>query len=258
MLVGDVVNDWRRQINEPNTNRFTVQDSLDFFMKAQRQLMFELDFPEATYTITTVAGQSEYAMIENYKVLRVYAITPGGVKQILFGTNIGIMEGDITESYDGTSGRILGNPVQTPQWLADSAQPYPITAGGNGGYANTTGKFQYNDPPRYYMRGGNIGVVPTPTVSIQICIDYLPMPPTITDLSELSIFPQNCQEALVFKMCQFSRMADNSSQAVGYSQMYDSEIKEKLRPWKDSFQATKPKKFIPVTMRRRLRNRYFR
>lgn len=249
MISGDVINDWRRLVNEPNTNRFTVQDSIDFLNKAQRQLATEIDFPEATYTISTVSGQREYALTEMIKILRVYIVGTDGSQQILFGTNIGILEGDITESYDNTSGAFLGQPVQSPQWLTQQPQAYPVQSPQIGGIVPTAAGYTQTSRPQYYLRGGNIGLVPTPVAVVTIKVDYVPMPPIVTSLSDTLEFPAHFMDALVYKMAQYSRMADNSPAAVQNMQLYQNELQNTIRPWKDSLQATKPKKFIPITKR---------
>lgn len=249
MIAGEVINDFRRTINEPNTNRFTAQDAFDYLNKAMRQLSFEVDFPEATWTLTTIPGQREYAVLEPLKILRVYIVGPDGSQMILPGTDIPTLEGDILERYDDTSTMQLGQPANTPQWLTAQPASYPYTQYFHSRQQPTTSPYKQGSRPEYYMRGGNIGIVPPPISAYTVIMDYIPTPPTVTSESDILEYPEIFMDALTFKMAQYARLSDSSQASLNHKALYDEQVKTKIRPWHDSIQATKPKKFVPITKR---------
>jgi len=247
-------------MNEPGTNHFTAADVAQMATRAQNQLAFEVDFPQATQTITTVSGQQEYQLIELMKLMRVYMVGPDGSKQELIGTDIYTLEGDIQQTYDNSSSLTQGVPTQTSQFAVQPPMAYPIQNVGISGGAPVPTKSAWgpNSRPKYYIRGGYIGIVPIPLVTSPatvIAIDYIPKPPTLVLSTDSSLFPDIFLDALVWKMVAYARYSDNSSLMGQAEQMYMNEVNSKITPWLQRIQATKPKTMVPITKRSYFRYR---
>jgi hypothetical protein len=265
MNAGEVINDWRRNVNEPNTNRFTVADSIDFLNKACRQVAIDLPYTEGTWSFPTIAGQKEYAMLETIRILRVYIlgapdpITGLTPKQLLEPTDIPSMEGDNQNYFDASSGFRLGQPPLTPQWIAEQPRPYPNYNHQTNqfGYGKSSHIWRHGDKPRWYMRYGNIGFVPPPNAVYTVNVDHIPVPPTVVTLSDLLEFGEVYRDILVYKMSEYSRQADGSSDSQKNNQLYQTHMKQQ-KEWWDKFQIGKPMTFIPWVRRNNSGGRFGR
>ncbi len=245
-----MINDWRRNVNEPNTNRFTVADSIDFLNKACVQAAMDLPFTEGTWSFPTIADQREYAMLETVRILRVYILGAAGEKILLEPTDIPSMEGENQNYFDSSSSFIQGQPKDTPQWIAEQPRPYPNTFHQHNqhGFGKSSWIWRHGDKPRWYMRYGNIGFVPPPNAIYTVNVDHIPVPPTVVTLSDLLEFPELYRDILVFKMSEYSRQADGSSDGDRNNQKYMSKVKQQKEFW-DKFQISKPMTFIPWVRR---------
>ena len=103
MLAGEIITRVRIEAAEPNTNRWTDAYLLTLISDAATALALEVDHPEASTSITTVANKAQYQMVDCIKILRVYVGIQGVTQQELFGTDIFTLEGDILEIYDQSS-----------------------------------------------------------------------------------------------------------------------------------------------------------
>lgn len=259
MTAGDLINDLRIKIAEPNTNRWTDSYLLQIATDATNDIALDVDFPEASYVIYTVAGQREYPMIENIKVLRVYLEVPTVSQTPLPGSDIPTLEGDILMTYDQSSSTVTGQVGFSPQFIAEAAQAYPLGNSDPTGvvasalpYSSVTASGQRGT---YYLRGGSIGVVPPPVYgsgvqgsSWWIVVDHIPIQPTFANDTNLSIYPRFYINAIVARMAEICYNADKSAMADVMKAEYQEQV-YKLRSWLYNRQATKPKRFVPLTKR---------
>jgi len=126
MNLGQISNTFRFMMDEASTKRFTAADVVQLANRAQNQLAFEVDFPQATQNFLLVTDQQEYQLPELMKLMRVYIASfnpanpnfPFAFKQELIGTDIYTLEGDIIEQYDNTSGFRANTIPQTSQYIA--------------------------------------------------------------------------------------------------------------------------------------------
>lgn len=259
VTLGDLIISTRDRISEPSPVRFSQAELARYASDAQRQLALDLDHPEGTYKFDITGGQRQFQLPEIVKILRIYMVGPDGSMQELIGTDIPTMQGDIQETYDNTSGQIVGSPQQSPQWLTQQAEAYPVTNVPSGGRVPTKSQWGPNSRPSYYMRGGYIGFsIPPLSTSpqTQVMMDYIPSPPDLTVPSQQTIFPALCKMALVWKMIEYCHYSDNDSRSNDAAQNYLKEL-AKLENWVFSMQATRPKGLIPVTKRAMIRGRRF-
>ena len=271
MNLGLISNTFRFMMDEASTKRFTAADVAQLATRAQNQLAFEVDFPQATLNILLVPGQQEYQLMDLMKIMRVYTAAynpanpnyPFSFKQELIGTDIYTLEGDVIQQYNRPSFQDQ-NPSASLTYNFNQgcnqpnySQPYPTKLPWEGcgpqGNNGSNGVVQYhNQRPMYYMRGGYIGVVPVPILTnpeTYLMLDYIPAPPPLVNTPDNSIFPDTFLEAIVWKMVEFASYSDHNSAQMQAAQMYQNEIDKKITPWIQRIQATKPKTLVPITKR---------
>jgi hypothetical protein len=273
MNLGQISNTFRFMLDEASTKRFTAADVAQLATRAQNQLAFEVDFPQATLNIPLVPGQQEYQLVDLMKILRVYTAIynadnvnfPYMFKHELIGTDLSTLNGEILETYssarwDAINSSASFTPTGPPfggPGCRTSGQPYPTKLpwqfdgfqGTNG--SNGVGNY-HHQRPMYYLRGGYIGVVPVPittTPATYLMMDYTPAPPALVNTPDNSIFPDIFLEAISWKMIEYASYSDHNSAQMQAAQMYENEITKKLTPWIQRIQATKPKTLVPITKR---------
>jgi len=252
MLLSDLITFTRLLLAEPEqtaTGRWADTDLTTFINQAHTQIALDLDWPESTYTGTTVMGTQEYPLPETLKILRVYV---AGMP--IVPTTIPALGGDQLEIYDRSA---LNNQ---PQWVAQPEETYPIQTGttgtGNGGWGR--GADAGNTPwsignrPRFYMRGGNIGFVPIPAGAYLAQIDFVPQPPPLINPTDVSIYQTTFKDALCWKTTEYAMFSDNNSMLSTCVQSYQAELM-KLRAWKEDLIKMLPRGVFPITARTNFR-----
>lgn len=249
-------------MDEASTKRFTAADVAQLATRAQNQLAFEVDFPQATLNIALVPGQQEYQLIDLMKIMRVYTAIynadnlnfPYMFKQELIATDIYTLEGDIIQTYSDARFDAINTNASITYNFADhkhhghlnNTQPYPTKQPWQGDHRG------HKQRPMYYLRGGYIGVVPVPiltTPATYLMLDYIPAPPALVNTPDNSIFPDIFLEAISWKMVEYASYSDHNSAQMQAAQMYQNEIDKKITPWIQRIQATKPKTLVPITKR---------
>lgn len=241
MQVSDVLALVRVELGEPDpTGRWSDTDLITLFNTAQRAVGLRIEWPEATLTAQggTQANVQEYALPEIAAVLRVYV---GG--QLLTPTTIGNLEGDNLEMWDMTA------PTYQPQWIYQSqtnAQAFPMPGINGGNYPVGTSMPWYQGArPQYYMRGGNIGLMPPPIANgYTFTIDVVPNPAETANVEDLSTFPFDFQEALMWKMCSLAHKADNDDEQANNSDMQFEKAIAILNTWKRRQRKARPFQLI--------------
>jgi hypothetical protein len=226
--------------------RWQDTDIAIFASQAQTQIALDLDWPESTYTGTTVLGTQEYQLPETLKILRVYV---AGMQ--IVPTTIPALGGEQIEIWDRSA---LNN---APQWVAQPEETYPIptpngTTTGSGGWGRGVNAgntpWSTGDRPRFYMRGGNIGFVPIPAGAYLAQIDFVPQPPALVNLTDVSIYQTTFKDAISWKAVEYMFFGDNNSLLSTASQNYIAEL-AKLRAWKQDLVKMLPRGVFPITAR---------
>jgi hypothetical protein len=249
---GQVIQKVRDLIGESSTRRFSDALILSKASDAQRQIALRLDHPEGQMRLPAVSGVKEYQMPAAVKILRTYILGPGGSQTAIVGTDIPTLEGEIQNTFDNTSGIQQGNPLQTPQWLSQQAESYPVVNTQLGGFVPTKNQWSPNARPSYYMRGGYVGFAIPPlnaNPAATIILDYIPSPPDFNTAADVSIFPDLCKDAIAYYVVSEIMFSVNSSQATMAMQEFERQLVNVLGPWIYSFQANRPKMIVPVTRR---------
>lgn len=242
LTVAQIVTQARRLLNDPSAQgRWSDASLISFTDEAQQLLTRDVEFPQSRLTAPTIVNQQEYATPDLLNVYRVYL-----AGQLLVPTTKQILEGHQTQEYDqGLDSGIMQPGIQTPgsggppgtqgsftpAWNIQSPEAYPV-ANAWGSPAPDAQPWFTGQRPRYYFDGGVIGFVPAPSSIVTMCIDCLRVPDPLANLIDITIFPYNFRTAMVWKVVEFAKFADNdqtaSEQRMYASQMYEKEMR-KLR-----------------------------
>jgi hypothetical protein len=255
VTAGDILASARMKYGVPSTsNRWNDANLLQALNDACDDIAKEVDFPEATIPITTVAGVGMYPCPDVVKLLRCYLIQNGVFGTPLPGTDIPTLEGDILQIYDQSSGEIQGAPTNTPQFMAEQPQNYPLTNSPVGQstvptalpYFSVTAGAQRG---MCFLRGGYVCVVPAPAASgLILAVDAVPLQTFLTADGNMMIYPRVYREALAQHMCKTMAASDRSPMLQVFEGRYQNEVPG-LRTWHDNILASKPKRFVPITKR---------
>lgn len=253
MTLGDLLARVRNTTGEFSPANWTDMRIAGMLNDAQAALSLRLDFPRQTIPIPTIANQREYQLAELVKLWCVYIASPDGSVQEAYGTDISTLQGDTRQIYDNSSGTTMGYPIQSPQWIVGQPVAYPWQAQQLGGWVPTKNVWQNTPAQRnaYYLRGGYIGILPTPlTATSTILVDCVPSPPPMVNPMDLSIYPVNMANALKWKAIADMRDADTpGSSSVGLAlQRYEAELAQNVSNT-ERLQATNTKIWVPQTVR---------
>lgn len=250
MQASDVITDARTLLNEPNANgRFSDANMLSYLSIAVKEVTRELRFPDSRMWFSTTSGVQEYELQE---VLRIYRVYYAG--ELLPRTDIPTLEGYHIQLYDNTaqgagpSGGIPGGvptlyytPV-APQWSSAPITGAPSLNGGGTSFAQPYSQPWYpGRRPVYYLRGGNLGIVPPPGGSVPVAIDCVRQPAQISNDSQVLTLPDIAREALMFKVCLLAYQSDRGAEAQALRQnmanSYAQEL-QNVRHWSQTYSGT--------------------
>lgn len=267
MTLGKILAREREKLGEPDPTRFTDAILTDYTNDAQKQIAMELDWPQATQTLSlatatyTWNGFPLFQIQPIIKLLRAYVISPNGSQQPLVMTNIPTLQGDIIEVYDQSSGTLIGFPQFTPEWKVDQAQSYPVQSPPRG-IVPSSAPYQFVaegvQRPSIFFVGGFAGIVP-PAISsgdFTAGLDYIPSPPNLVKSNDLSIYPELFLDAISYKAITYAKFSDRDGQLGSASALYREQVRDVLRPWVDNFLANMPKRMTPITKRSYFKGQY--
>lgn len=229
----------------------------------------------ATGTTTTVNDQGQYnAAVSAYliqrgneiqipevvKFLRVYLLDQAGDMQPLVPYDISTLAGIMTEQWDQSSGQTLGYPQFTPQFLAQTEQPFPIQSpiGQRVAVSQSWQNVMWGtQPPGYYLRGGTsggyLGVLPPPNGLYTVVMDVLPKPATLQQNSDLSYFPDGFLDAICWRTLEYMAISDENSRDADFNARFTAEVKKLRIVYVDTVQGDKPHALVPMPLRTQMR-----
>lgn len=249
LQAGDYVAQERVLLSTPNSStntRWIDADLLQLTTRAVRHVVAQVFFPESRVSIQTVANQQLYSVdprgLGVHQIKRVYV---NG--QLATPTDIGRMEGDQTGNYDqsGYGSAASGGDGPTgaggggqPQWTVATPVSAPFL--NSYGTPRATQNFYPGGPPRFYTRGGLIGIVPMINANAWITVDCVMVPDALTTLTDPVTLPDEMFDAVVWKVCEFAAFADSQSPGTADQRnyamgQYREELKN-IRTWKRQFE----------------------
>lgn len=260
IVLGDLVANVRDIIGESSPIRFGPDFMGRAATAACRQLSLDIDHPygRAIFDVTSV--QREFQLPSLTRILRIYMHGPDGSEQLLIPTDIPTLNGEIQETYDNRSSWNQGAPPQTPNWLVQQSEPYPVIPNQVGGRVPTKSQWYPSSRPSYYLFGGDIGFTIPPAVTspvTQVYMEYVIQHPVVSNDNDPILFPGHCAEALTYYMVHRCWMSDNLDKAEEAMMRYRSEVK-RMNLWSERLQGGKEVGFVPVTRRRSRGEGWFR
>lgn len=253
MVLGTLVAEVRDIISEPSPVRFSQAFMARAATTACQQLSLDIDHPYGEYDFNVGSGVREYQLPAISRILRIYMVGPDGSQQLLIPTDVPTLNGEIQETFDNTSSYNNTGPPQTPQWLVQQAEAYPVVDVPHGGRVPTKNSWHHNSRPSYAMRGGYIvfsipPLTTSPTTVVRM--EYVVQHPIVSNLNDPILFPASCKMALVWHMVSRCWMADNLDKTNEAMANYTRE-KTKMNMWQENLQGGKLKGFVPITRRNR-------
>ena len=234
-------------------------------------IMDRVKFPFASISTPTIANQQIYVLPEtplddgNMSVYLNGQLLTKTSRMTLQGQEIGYFDqrGQGTQA-PGAAGPTYNAGMYTPLWLVQPPTVFPIAnAQGSRPFAGPWGGYGY--PPRYFLEGGNLVIVPAPSMSapldpfenpipnltiyMAISNAYLgpytwngtyTQPKTLTSGGDRIWFPNNFKNALVWNLVHRIAQADNTQMSEAAKQTASQEARDQvseLRFWAESYKS---------------------
>lgn len=245
------------------SGRWTNGTLLSFIDRGNKRVVRDVKFPDSRLTTTTVANVGEYQLPPIILPLRVYV-----AGQLAVPTDINTLEGHQVGLYDQTTGGTGALPANTsappgttgpyaPQWVDQTPLSYPV---GNSWVtpAPDSQPWYNGQRPRYYLRGGYIGLVPAPANAVTLTVDCVREPDTITATAQAMTTPDVFQDAIVWAAAAYCAYADSSSVGAAQRQIAEENYQRFMRDaraWRKMYdQGDSPGGPKPLTYRARYVN----
>lgn len=226
----DIINKTRIYAAEPNPGgRWSDSDILSLADDACTAVSMRADFPESIFKMTALSGTQEYALPEVMAILRVYV-----AGQLIFPTDIPTLQAEQIEVFDQSGANY------TPAWTQVAAATYPVA----NDMASPVPAVSYypGQRPQFYLRGANIGFVPTISGTPTIQIDAIPIPIPLTAAGTQTNYPHIFLPALAHHTAAAMYSAD-SNDAMANIELgkYELALKD-IVAWKRNFVRNKPRR----------------
>ena len=262
-----------------NTASGRWQDAtlLNWLDRSNKRLVGEVLFPDSRIYFSTVAGQQLYEMPLMLKTERVYVAGQLAVPTDQPTLNAEQIWGWDQSSDGSTSAGPGGDAApgtvgpNAPLWATQEPLSYPVNPNDSEtyiGYGSIQGGWCTPAPdaqpwylgsrPRYYWRGGWLGLVPPPSNSdptVTVCGDGIRQPDTITTTGQQLSTPDNFLEAIVWGACVWCFFSNDGNRAAQQAQIAEANYtreKRRLIAWRWGYEGTKRDGPKPAV----LRNRY--
>jgi hypothetical protein len=210
-------------LNDPSSSgRWSDATLISFYNQAASQLVRDVEFPQSRIIGQTIMNQQEYPLPEFIRIIRVYV-----AGQLVVPTSLQVLEGHQIEVYDQGQGDGISQTVPAtgsggppgvvpgfaPGWVVQSPASYPVS--NSWGPPAPSSQVWFNGQrPRYYFRGGSIGLVPAPSGIVDIVIEGLRVPTPVINLTDAIPFPFNYGQALAWKVCELAKFSDDDDRAA--------------------------------------------
>jgi hypothetical protein len=270
MKAGDVLTLLRQMLSDTSSTSGRWKDPtlLNFIDRANKRVVHDVLFPDSRIFTSTQINVQEYPI--PWLLLKVYAIYVAGQLIIpsdlptLEGRQIGVYSSDFNPAALVTVGS--GAPPGTqgpmaPRWMTQTPLTYPVDGIRTCPPAPDTQPWWCGQRPRYYWRGGSLGIVPSPanTVPVIITIDCVRQPDTITSADDEMTTPENFMDTIVEDALRRAKYGDDGSrserQMTIAQQNYLERVKD-LRLWRGEFPGEQRDGPKVITQRSLTKGRY--
>lgn len=240
----------------PAGTRFSDQTLLNFEDTVSKEIMRDIRFPAARISTATIPNLQEYQLPE---VMEIWTVYVNG--QIVVPSDLKTLEGHQTQRYDqgflggsnaqtpGSGGPTGTAGTYTPKWNVQPPSPYPVTNNGTWPAPDAEQWSSSGMRPRYYNRGGYIGLVPAPSAGAPVVngipqnnlvIDCVTTPDTLLNVTDPLWFPEIYKPALAFGIVMYAKFSDdsqNTKESRNFAQQKYQEQVGKLRMWAAGFKG---------------------
>jgi len=219
---GNVIALARSKLREKTGDSYDTTDLNSFFLSVYRdRWAIDLQWPEAAWEDTTVADQDLYSLPGDLgSIFRVYVngnrVAP---------TTIALLEGEARRIFDETWRRL---PSIT---LPDATTRMPT-----GGLPITAGPFQRGKRMLYFVRGGQLGLVPPPAAAYPIRIEGFAIPDTPANDTADLVFPKQFEEGLAAGVAMLTLISDDKPELAASLNTLHENALALAKKWRRSLQ----------------------
>lgn len=232
MLAGDIVSLFRILGSErSNIGHVPDSDALTLANQASVDVALRIDWPEASMTTSTVASTAEYQLIDLVAILRVYV-----AGQLLYYEDISTLQGEQLEQFDQSATDQSLRPLWVQQQAVGTTYPQQ-----NDQANPVAGGLPYylGQRPVFYLRGGNLGLMPAPLGVYTLQVDFIPLPAYLSTMSTPSDMPLASKAALAWKMVSYLYQTDgNDNGQTRAEAMFEKCVRETMR-WRTQLVRSK-------------------
>lgn len=223
MQASDIIALFRILGSERSATGFVSDsDALQLANQASIDVALRIDWPESTMTTPTAASQAEYQLMDLVAILRVYV-----AGQLLYPTDIATLQGEQLEQFDQNANDNSLRPLWVQQQAIGATYPQmndqanPV-AGGL--------PYYLGQRPVFYLRGGNLGLMPSPLGVYTLQVDYIPLPAYLTSDTSYSDMPTASKAAIVWKMISYLyQMDSNDAGAARAEGNFEKAVRETIQ-----------------------------
>lgn len=235
LVASQIINQGRILTATPaqNSGRWSDTNILALLDMVQQHLVQELLFPESRITQVATPDTQYYALPDAHRLYRVYldgqicVEVPGGI-DTLEGRQIGEYDasGQGVQT-PGQDGPLNAGTIAQPQWVIQTPMVYPYLAN-YGPPAPMTQPSFVGSQPRYYRRGGGIGITPAPANAATITVDGVFAPIPLTNTAQVLQVPSYFYDALVWYLVLMMKFADDTSATQDQRNFAEKKYQEHL------------------------------
>jgi hypothetical protein len=236
--------------NSATSTRWNNTDLLQIIDRAVKYVVGVLYFPNSRINLQLQQHKQLYQIDQRqppnangvHRIDRVYV---NG--QQCSPVNIGELGGDQLDIYDQSATGTPAYGADSPMGAGGGAQPQwtvatPTTApflNAWGAPRPTQAPFFPGQPPRFYVRGGFIGIVPMMLPSGWITIDCVMVPNTLQTVNDPVDVPDRYFDTICWKVCEYGKYSDPGQESLQAAEVAERKVVEglkDLRTWKRQFE----------------------
>lgn len=246
MQAQDCVALLQSELGDTSYGRFTQQTLLQWIDRANKRIVRDVLFPDSRIVVQTVQNQQLYAFPPLIKIFAIYVagqlVVPSDLptiegRQILQWQQNPNPSSTVTPGSDAPFG---AQGPYAPNWVVQEPLSYPVSNGWASTAAPDAQPWWIGQRPRYYWRGGQLGLVPSPANStpVDIVVDCVRLPDTVTTLSQTLTTPDNFMDAIVWAACALAKFSDDGARAADqrdYAENRYSQEMRALKEWRGEF-----------------------
>jgi hypothetical protein len=247
-------------LSDTTGNRWSKDTLYNFIDRSNKRLVRDTWFPDSRITFSTVADYQVYQIPLLLKTYRVYV-----AGQLAVPTDVPTLEGKQIWMWDESAvngqAPLVGSDAPpgtlgpyAPQWAVQTPLSYPVANGQWEFPAPDAQPWNQFERPRYYFRGGYVGLVPPPANVVEVCIDCVRQPDTISADGQNLTTPENYLDAIVWGAVEFALFGDRDPASIQYLQLATQNREREVRKlveWRWEYQGEQRKGPKPSLLRYR-------